>query len=237
MTDDVLVRTRLAWHALAEYVLAPARHRVTGRIGLRATDGGFGTPRFGVGEQLRVAGSELLIAHDGRVEAQRITTLAAAADAVGVEPRATTGVYTPTTPFEPDAALEIDLEAAALLAEWFAFGTSVLDELRGSATRTDAPDEVQLWPEHFDLGLALGAEATDARATYGASPGDEAHAEPYLYVAPWVPPNGDEFWNDTAFRGASFSRRALHATGDARTAALAFFARGRALQSRVPRDR
>src|ERR687898_1263919 len=40
--------TRGALHAVAEHVLAAALHRSTGRIGLRATPDGFGTPRFTV---------------------------------------------------------------------------------------------------------------------------------------------------------------------------------------------
>lgn len=239
MTDDALVRTRLAWHALAEHVLAPARHRVTGRIGLRATEGGYGTPVFGdgLGEQLRVAGTDLLITREGHVVTYPITTLAAAAAAAGIEPGATTGVYTPTTPFEPDAPLDIDLDASAALAAWFAFGDRVLRALCETTTETDAPDDVQLWPEHFDLGLALGDEPGGTRATFGASPGDEEHPEPYLYVAPWTPPDDDGFWNDAAFRGASLARTALAPAVDQRAAALDFFARARALQLRVPRAR
>ena len=42
--------TREALHRLACYVLSPARKAVTGRIGLRSTPGGFGTPVFGADE-------------------------------------------------------------------------------------------------------------------------------------------------------------------------------------------
>lgn len=47
-------------HRLAETVISPAREQATGRIGLRATPGGFGTPPFGEDEQLRVEGAELV---------------------------------------------------------------------------------------------------------------------------------------------------------------------------------
>ncbi len=42
------------------------------------------------------------------------------------------------------------------------------------------------------------------RATYGASPGDENHPGPYLYVSAWdaVDP-ADPFWNSEFFTGAS----------------------------------
>ena len=53
--------TRWALHRLAQTVISPAREHVTGRIGLRATPGGFGTPPFGDDEQqVRVEGAELV---------------------------------------------------------------------------------------------------------------------------------------------------------------------------------
>ncbi len=52
--------------------------------------------------------------------------------------------------------------------------------------------------------------------TYGASPGDENHDEPYLYVAPWTEPDPAPEWNAVGFTGAEAPW-----TDDA--AALAFF--------------
>ena len=58
-----------------------------------------------------------------------------------------------------------------------------------SGLRTFAPDEEPvLWPEHFDLGVAVD------EVNYGASPGDAGHAAPYAYVGPWAPRQGP-FWN------------------------------------------
>ena len=54
--------TRDALHALAEDVIAPARKAVDGRIRLRWLPGGFGTPRFGADQQIRVEGDELIVA-------------------------------------------------------------------------------------------------------------------------------------------------------------------------------
>jgi hypothetical protein len=45
---------RTALHDLAASVVSPARQAVNGKIGLRYTRGGFGTPFFGNDEQLRV---------------------------------------------------------------------------------------------------------------------------------------------------------------------------------------
>jgi hypothetical protein len=55
-----LVETRTALHRLASDVISPARQRVNGKIGLRYTHRGFGTPFFGADEQLRVEGAELI---------------------------------------------------------------------------------------------------------------------------------------------------------------------------------
>ena len=51
--------TRIALHTLAERVVAPARHAANGKIGLRYTYRGFGTPFFG-DRQVRVEDGELL---------------------------------------------------------------------------------------------------------------------------------------------------------------------------------
>jgi hypothetical protein len=52
------------------------------------------------------------------------------------------------------------------------------------------PQQPILWPEHFDVGITLG------KVNYGASPGDDDLADPYLYVGPHGgPPVRDAFWN------------------------------------------
>ena len=82
---------------------------------------------------------------------------------------------------------------------------------------------MQLWPEHFDLAVELGARGRPGGApAYGASPGDELHPEPYLYVAPWKAPPPGGLWNATAFRGAELPLAALLDAPDQRAAALAF---------------
>jgi hypothetical protein len=52
--------TRLAVHRLAAYVISPARRRANGRIGLRWTLGGLGTPFFGDDEQIRLQGRAIV---------------------------------------------------------------------------------------------------------------------------------------------------------------------------------
>src|SRR5271165_855505 len=145
--------TRLELHRLAEHTISPARAAANGKIGLRWTLGGFGTPFFGADEQLRV--------EHGRLIHQR----GAHATRAGGEPG-------------------IDELAASALGDYHGFATSVLEALRAAHAGLD-PSRVQLWPEHFDVSLELGSEQEGRRAGYGASPGDEQHPEPYLYVAPW----------------------------------------------------
>src|SRR5947209_1140027 len=60
-----LVETRKALHRLACYVMTPARLRANGKIGLRWTLGGFGTPFFGNGAQGRISRAGVIVqGHD-----------------------------------------------------------------------------------------------------------------------------------------------------------------------------
>jgi hypothetical protein len=52
--------TRQSLHAVAEHVIAPARHLACGKIGLRYTRDGFGTPFFGKDRQVRIERAELV---------------------------------------------------------------------------------------------------------------------------------------------------------------------------------
>jgi hypothetical protein len=223
------IETRSALHALAEHVLAPARHQATGKIGLRFTFHGFGTPFF-AGRRAPTASADkrqVRVEDDTLVVNARrhdITTLARAAEAAGVPPETQTGLYVPTTAPDPDAQLSVDPFAARALGDWYGYCASVLEQLRADADALDAPARVQLWPEHFDLAVDLGDKDSGQRANYGGSPGDEDHREPYLYVGPWGPYDAaDPFWNESF--GASLSYTELLAGADP----LAFFRRAKEL--------
>ena len=221
ITDlDAFIATRRSWHTLAERVLGPARHRDSGHIGLRATPSGFATPAFGAGRVLAVAGTELLVTEAASTTRHPITTLRSAAAAAGIEPGAETGVYVPTTPSDPDAVLPVDADSAARLGDWINFGAELLGQWRRTHAH-DTPTEIQLWPEHFDLALDLGAEGR--RANYGASPGDADHPLPYVYVGPWNA-SDDPFWNAGTY--ARLGDEELVGVPDPGATALAFFARG-----------
>jgi hypothetical protein len=204
-------------HAVAEHVLAPARHAANGKIGLRFTYHGFGTPFFGADRQLRIEDGDLIDSDGDR--RHPLSTLGEAAKVTGVALGAPAGVYTPTTECNADATLTVDPHAARRLGDWFGFCASLLEQLRADADETtDTPARVQIWPEHFDIAFDLGPDGQ--RANYGGSPGDADHAEPYLYVGPWRPRQG-EYWNESF--GASLSYQQILAGADA----LAFLREGR----------
>lgn len=221
------VAARDGLHALAEHVLAPARHRVDGHIALVPTAGGFGTPTFGDGERVRVDGLELVHERPGTVTRVGITTLGAAAQFIGVPLGAATGVYTPTTPCAPDLSIGLDADAARTLAAWIAIGDSLLGDLRETYAAHD-PSPVTLWPEHFDVACELGDEKAGTRATYGASPGDETIAQPYLYIAPFEASRRTGAFAMYPF-GAAMTYDELNAAGDSKGSGLNFMLEGAAL--------
>ena len=208
--------TRLALHRLAEQVISPARRKATGKIGLRYTVGGFGTPFFADDVQIRVDRSDLVVQAGARQQRAPITTLAAAAEHIGSE-------LLPDGLALDDEPLTVDAAAASFLGDWYGFAASVLEELRAAAPAAAAPSRVQLWPEHFDLAVELGAEDRDGRAAYGLSPGDDTHPAPYAYVAPWVAPPPGDLWQAEGFNGAELSYSALLAAADQRATVLEFF--------------
>jgi hypothetical protein len=222
--------TRLALHRLVVYVVSPARQRANGKMALRFTFGGLGTPFFGDDEQVRVAGTTLLRQRGASAEAAPISSLreAAAFALDGPPDTAWAERFDVPPPGNLDERLAVDPEAAALLGDWYGLAWSVLEELRAEPASVGA-SRVQLWPEHFDA--AFDCQPGEQRATFGASPGDAAVPEPYLYALPEsfeaAPP--DEYWNATSFRGAILPLSSLVDEADQRSAALAFLRRGRAL--------
>jgi hypothetical protein len=216
---SILRSTRRELHRVATHVLARRRFDATGRFGLRATPGGFGTPAFGPPdcvEVVRVAGSSLVHEVGGQLRVVTIdgATLAELAATVGVdlgrEFRA--GDDTPELG-DADAPLVIDEAAAWELAGWYDLGWRALDIVGIDAVD---PAPIQLWPEHFDASclLAVGP-GPDDRCDVGVSPGDHHHEEPYLYVSPWVTrrPGDEAYWN--APFGAVRARAAVASVPDA----------------------
>ena len=197
-----LTATREAWHAVAEWLLAGPQYREQGTIRLQAVPGGFAT-RDGA---TRVDRDQLVLASGQSVSLKG--TLAAVAAEAGISGGSPEGLYTDTSAASPDYELQIDTDAAAALAEWMHRGATALTVF--------APGEDPvLWPEHFDIGLAVDD------VNFGISPGDEHLASPYAYVGPWQPRQG-AFWTESF--GAS---RTWTELGD-EASIVEFFAAGQA---------
>ena len=172
MDEHVLVETRRSLHAVAERLLAGPQHRAHATIRLTVTPGGFGQVRG----PWRVVGTDL-VGDAVRVPLRGTSEdVAAAAGIAAGEPD---GLYTDHADLDGDLA--VDPAAAAVIADWFARGDAALRELAPA-------DQPVVWPEHFDLGIALD------EMNYGVSPGDATHPLPYAYVSPWTPRTGP-FWN------------------------------------------
>ena len=208
--------TRVTLHAAAEGLLKPKRVKETGNeIALRFCEGGFGTPTWHRDEpgaepgHVRIEGVEVVLDEGGRETRVPLSEHAAAAQLLGV----------PAPDIREPA---LDEAAADALADWFAFGTVVLADLIERNPDGD-PEPIRLWPEHFDVATVLGSETAGARANYGASPGDEDHEEPYLYVGPWDQSVEGEGWNAAAFVGAELSHAELLTAPDQVETAVRFF--------------
>jgi hypothetical protein len=224
-----LSEARLALHRLARDVVSPARRRANGKIGLRWTLGGIGTPFFGADEQVCVAGAQLVRQKGDVARAEPVATLRSGAafalggppDIVGAES------FDAPPPGGFDDELAADTEATTFLSDWFGFAFSVLEEVRSDPASVEA-NRVQLWPEHFDA--SFDCLSGDRRSGFGASPGDTAVGEPYLYV---IPSHFDrvlagDVWNSRVFSGAMLPLSEFVAAADQRGAALSFFRRCRA---------
>jgi hypothetical protein len=177
---------------------------------------------FGDGERLRVEGASLVRERAGDAPSIPITSLRAAAAFAGVTLSADPGIGSDPPPLgDPDAPLPVSKATAEALGAWFGFSASVLEELRGGLNAEGRPcSEVQLWPEHFDLGCNIDG------VNFGCSPGDGYTAEPYVYVGPWntdgLPDGG--FWN--ASFGAVLPYGELVPAEDQRATALRFLREG-----------
>ncbi|MDY7104852.1 MAG: hypothetical protein S0880_27010 [Actinomycetota bacterium] len=225
--------TRLELQRIATHVVARARHAATGRFGLRVTPGGFGTPAFGdATEVVRVRRDALVreVAPPGGATTTALplagATLQQLAVAAGVtlDPMFSVGGDTPDLG-EIGQPVALDPDAVAVVLDWFVFGGEVLDRVVTGLDASARPSVVQLWPEHFDLGVDVGV-GTERRANLGASAGDGPDGAPYLYVGPWGEerPGDPGYWN--ASFGAVLAHADLVAAADPVEAGVAFLRRG-----------
>ena len=223
---DSLVETRLGLHRLAAYVIAPVRHQANGKFGLRWTLGGFGTPFFGDNRQVRVQGNRLVDQRAGQATSIPITTLQAAADFLDTEiDTETAAEHDSPAVGDVNADLAIDANASAFLGGWYGMAFAALEQVRADDNSIDG-SRPQLWPGHFDPAIEVGDQ--DHRGSYGASPGDDTIAEPYLYVSIWYPDRLALDSDNPAFNAPSFTGSVLKLAdfppGDSVDAAASFFA-------------
>jgi hypothetical protein len=173
---NTLSTTRRCLHGVAELVLAGPQYRRSATIRLRAVPGGFAT----VSEPSLQVVDGRLVATTGSVpvDSHSCADLAAVA---GFDVGAPAGLYDGGSGVDPAEVLTLDAGSAALITAGFSTGDAAL--------RIFAPTQTPvLWPEHFDLGVQLD------EVNYGVSAGDTYLDEPYAYVGPWKPREGD-FWN------------------------------------------
>ncbi|HEY5856170.1 MAG TPA: hypothetical protein VIW24_19565 [Aldersonia sp.] len=193
--------TRRALHGVAELLVAGPQYRAHGTIRLAVDAGGFAGTVLRVG----VRGAELV--WPGGHAALNGRTCAELGALASVDPGVPEGLYRDTSGVGLDEPLTVDVDTATRYLEWFSLGDKAL--------RLFAPEQTPvLWPEHFDLGIIVGA------ANYGVSLGDDEIAEPYAYIGPHTPQTGP-FWN------ASFGAARTAADLPTVEAVAAFFAEGR----------
>jgi hypothetical protein len=225
---DTFVSTRDDLHHVAEHVLAKARYLDDREIRLMAFPGGFATPLLADDVRVRVEADQLVIDDTNGSRRTALTTIAQAATFAGIEPGFPSELYGSATTFDPDEPLRVDRSAAEALAAWYGFTAEVLALFAAEIPEAN-PSPLILWPEHFDQAFYTEDGDESRRANYGASPGDEGLAEPYLYVGPWGTPPPSKFWNAEHFNGAVVPLSQLVASPDAAEVAIQFLRAGRTL--------
>ena len=230
-----IVGTRNELQRVATHLLARARFEATGRFGLRVTWDGIATPAFGPdGDVLRIAGG--LLVHEsqrsGPAASRAIAldghSLGELAEWVGLNLASTFSAGPATPPVgDTGAPLTVDPDACGVVLGWYRVGAQAVDRLLPDLAE---PSILQLWPEHFDLGI--DSATGHGRVNLGTSPGDDAHPSPYLYVGPWEPdrPGDPAYWN--ASFGAVLDAAELGQAVKPEVGALAFFRRGLELLGR-----
>jgi hypothetical protein len=224
--NDHIGATRASLHHVAAHVVAPVQFASIGKISLVVTDGGFGTRLFHRGDdpemtRIRVQGANLVFEHAGEERSEPISTPAAAYAFAGID--GPSGLELPggsPAPAAADEVLPLDPGAVRALAGWWALGDDVLDSVDVPAQATASA--ILLWPEHFDVAIALTL-AGGAAINLGFSPGDDFSPTPYVYAGPFEARTG-KFWNAPfgAYRTYDEIRAAGAGYEDQYSAALAF---------------
>ncbi len=134
--------TRDALHALAEEVIAPARRAVDGRIRLRWLPGGFGTPVFGEGRQIRVDGAELVFAAEDSSRREALPVDPAAARWLG-------DFYAFVLAVLEDLRRHVTADEPVLWPEHFDYAIAAGDEAAGSRANFGGSPGDEQHPEPY----------------------------------------------------------------------------------------
>ena len=234
MRPTSYIHQRASLQQITAHVLASRLHDATGRFGLRPTPGGWGTPQHSQQrERLRISGELLVREQAGPSNTDTMSlngsTMADLAAFAGVDLSAEFSVGHDTPELDGvDTALYVSHEAVLRIASWFSLAGQAIDQ---TVAAHGGASMAQVWPEHFDIGIdvAFGPGETD-RVNLGASPGDNLHQDPYLYVGPWTaarPGNDSTYWN--APFGAVLGEATLTLDTDMAGRAVHFFETGMAL--------
>lgn len=186
---ELLGLTRVSLHAVAELLLAGPQRRATGTLRLAVRAGGFATVRpFDDVLLVAVDGTELVVIRAEEVRRLPLAgTFGELADAAGLAPADLADAYRDSSGATPADRVEVHPAAAAELTAAWGAGDAALRAFGLAVVGAEAPEPV-LWPEHFDVAVTV------AGTNYGVSPGDAGIPEPYAYVGPDTPRQG-EFWN------------------------------------------
>jgi hypothetical protein len=177
---------------------------------------------------MRIEGTELVFVDGGTETREPITSLRQVGDLVGIAPSDHTAKPDIPQMGDIDEQLNLDDESARFLARWYQFGSAVLGQLREDEESLNAT-EIVIWSHHLDPSIELFADAQTA--SLGASAGDGAIDEPYLYITPWSTEglSPGDYWNAESFFGSAVTISQLVASGDPLGTAIAFFRTGREL--------
>ncbi len=195
--------SRAVARRIGAHVMSRTRQAAVGRIDLAAFPGGIGTPSFGPDHSvIRLSGGLFIVERTGDepttlsvgVDGSSLAQLAALAGA-DLSTDLDVGTDTPDLG-DIDAPIEFDGASMTQIATWWAMGAQIIDRVVGALPASAAPTRARIWPEHFDLAIDV-ASASGVRLNLGASPGDDFHAVPYLYVSPWDDrrPGDAAYWN------------------------------------------
>jgi hypothetical protein len=176
----VLDGTRHVVHGIAEQLLAAQEWKSAHTIRLYVRDGALSTADLpGPISRIELRGGSLVRHPEGLVVPVR-GPLGDLAERLGIEFGLRDGPYPLASHCGPQDEARLEPVAMALIEDAWRLGDRALRQFSGL--------QPVVWPEHLDIAVTVD------EVNYGVSPGDSYLPEPYAYVGPHAPRDGD-FWN------------------------------------------